>query len=224
MNKALKIILPVFLAVGFFSLVLITAIFGGKSTGVISIVVATVLTLPFFIPLIKEKNTVKIALTAILTALNIVGRIVFVAIPSFKPVTALTVIAGMYLGGETGFICGALTAVISNFYFGMGPWTPFQMLAWGLLGLIAGFLSKPLQKSKILLSLYGIFAGILFSVIMDVFTTVYTDNAFKTARFLAFIVSAVPMTVTYAVSNVIFLLLLEKPIGKKITRIKTKYF
>ena len=74
-------------------------------------------------------------IAAVITALCVVGRF----IPFFKPIAALTIIAAVYLGGETGFMVGAMAALMSNFYFGQGPWTPFQMLAWGMIGLIAGY-------------------------------------------------------------------------------------
>ena len=83
-----------------------------------------------------------------MVALSVTGRF----IPFFKPVTALTVLTAVYLGGEAGFLCGALSAVISNFWFGQGPWTPFQMLAWGMIGLFAGLLASPLKRSRIRLS------------------------------------------------------------------------
>lgn len=89
----------------------------------------------------------KIALIAVMTAMSVAGRFVFAALPGFKPVTAVVVLCGMYLGADAGFICGALSALISNCYFGQGPWTPFQMLVWGIIGLVAGLSGKQLQKA-----------------------------------------------------------------------------
>ena len=108
-------------------------------------------------------------------------------------------------------------------YFGQGPWTPFQMFAWGLLGFLAGVLAKPLKRRKVWMILYGLLAGVLFSAIMDVWTTLWADGTFNLSRYLAAIISAIPFTVEYAVSNVVFLLLLAKPIGEKLERIKRKY-
>lgn len=191
---------------------------------IISLAVAVLACLPFFISFeSKMQSSARIIIIAVMSALTVVGRIIFAAVPAFKPVTALVVITAMYFGSEAGFITGALSAIISNLYFGQGAWTPFQMFTWGLIGLIAGFLSKPLKKSKLFLCIYGIFSGVIFSLIMDVFSTVWLDGTFNLKRYLTLIASAVPFTVIYAVSNVIFLLLLAKPIGKKLERVKTKY-
>ena len=137
--------------------------------------------------------------------------------------TAITVITAIWLGGESGFLVGSLTALISNFYFGQGPWTPFQMLAFGLIGLIAGLLNKPLKKSRLALAIYGVFAGIAFSFAMDVWTVVWANGDFSLPMYLTALVTAIPYTIMYAVSNVVFLLILGKPFGEKLERIKVKY-
>ena len=171
----------------------------------------------------RKTGTRRMILVAVMTALSVVGRFVFMAIPGFKPITALVVITAMYLGGEAGFLTGALSALISNFYFGQGPWTPFQMLSWGLLGLLAGFLARPLKHSRILLSLYGVFAGVAYSFIMDVWTVLWYNGGFNAALYAAALGTALPYTIAYAVSNVIFLNLLARPFGEKLERVRIKY-
>lgn len=120
---------------------------------------------------------------AVMTALSVAGRFIFAPIPFFKPVTAMVVIAGMYFGAEFGFLTGALSAVISNFYFGQGAWTPFQMFSWGIIGFIAGILSSRLIRSKIILVIYGALAGVVYSLIMDIWTVLWMDGMFNPARF-----------------------------------------
>ena len=129
----------------------------------------------------------------------------------------------MYFGSEAGFLTGALSAVISNFYFGQGPWTPFQMFSWGILGFIAGLLAAPLKKSRIALTLYAVLSGVLYSFLMDIWTVLWADGAFNISRYLAAILSAAPFTAIYAVSNTVFLWLFARPIGKILDRLKTKY-
>ena len=105
--------------------------------------------LPFFIRFEKKETDAKtLILIAVMIALSVVGRFIFAPLPGFKPVTAMTVLTAMYFGSDAGFMTGALTAVISNFYFGQGPWTPFQMFSWGIIGLIAGIFAEKLKKSK----------------------------------------------------------------------------
>ena len=171
----------------------------------------------------RKMNVRKIALIAVMTAMSVAGRFVFAALPGFKPVTAVVVLCGMYLGADAGFICGALSALISNCYFGQGPWTPFQMFSWGILGFIAGIIARQLRENKVVLAIYGIVSGVLFSFIMDVWTVLSKEGNFNLSRYLAAVAAAAQFTVIYAVSNVIFLLLFAKPIGKMLERIKVKY-
>lgn len=171
----------------------------------------------------KESSAKEITVLAVMIAISVAGRFVFAWLPGFKPVTAITVIVALWLSKEAGFVVGSLSAVVSNFYFGQGPWTPFQMFAWGLIGFVAGILANPLKKNKILLCVFGALAGILFSLTMDIWSVIWFDSGFNISRYIAIITASLPSTVEYAVSNIIFLLLLSKPIGENLERIKTKY-
>jgi uncharacterized membrane protein len=198
--------------------------FNDRAYAWISLCVAIVACIPLFISFEKKNHSSsKLVVLAVLIALSVAGRFIFSFIPHFKPVTAMVVITGIYFGYESGFICGAFTALISNFMFGQGPWTPFQMFAWGIIGLIAGLMSKFLVNHMWGLLVYGALSGVLFSFLMDIWTTLWWDGTFNFSRFLANIISALPVTGIYALSNVIFLLVLIKPLGKKLDRIKTKY-
>ena len=167
----------------------------------------------------RETGSRRMVIVVVMTALSVIGRF----IPIIKPVAAMTVIAGVFLGSESGFLVGAITAVISNFFWGQGPWTPFQMFSWGMIGLGAGLFGKYLERFKTLRYIYGALSGLLFSLIMDVWTALWYNDGFSWNAYAAAIASAAPMTVLYAVSNVIFLMLLFDPIGKKLNRIKNVY-
>ena len=167
----------------------------------------------------KSTGTRRLVIVSVMTALCFAGRF----IPFLKPISALTIITALYLGGEAGFLVGALTAILSNFYFGQGPWTAFQMLAWGTIGLAAGLLSAPLKKSRLLLLVYGAFSGIAYSFIMDIWTVLWYAEGFSLKLYLGALTTAIPYTVSYAVSNVLFLYLLAEPFGKKLERIRRKY-
>ncbi len=169
-----------------------------------------------------EKRSVgsrRMVIAAVMTALSFAGRF----IPFLKPVTALAIITALYLGGEAGFLVGALTALLSNFYFGQGPWTAFQMLAWGIIGLTAGLLARPLRAHFWLLVIYGVVSGIAYSLIMDIWTVLWYAEGFDWGLYLGAITTALPYTASYVASNVLFLLLLAKPFGKKLSRVKQKY-
>ena len=171
----------------------------------------------------RKTGSRRMILVAVMTALSVAGRFIFAALPFFKPITAMVIITAIYVGPEAGFLTGALSAVISNFYFGQGPWTPFQMLSWGLLGLFAGFLAAPLKKSRLLLSLYGVLAGAAYSLIMDVWTVMWYNGTLNAGLYAAALIAALPMTLMYAASNVVFLNLLARPFGEKLERVKIKY-
>ncbi len=199
-------------------------IFKEKYYAFISLCVATASCIPLFYCFERKESTSKeLTVLAVIIALSAIGRFIFAWLPAFKPITAITVITGVYLGKESGFMVGALSALVSNFYFGQGPWTPFQMLAWGLIGFLAGVLSKPLSKHKIALCLFGFFAGVFYSATMDIWTVLWADNTFNLSRYIAAAITALPVTIEYAVSNIIFILLLAKPFGRKLERLKNKY-
>lgn len=198
--------------------------FGEKHYAWVSLCVAVISCIPLFYSFErKESSSKELAVLAVLTALSAAGRFIFAWLPGFKPVTAVTVTVAVMLGKEAGFVVGSLSAVVSNFYFGQGPWTPFQMFAWGMIGFLAGIIAKPLRKSRLLLCVFGALAGALYSATMEIWTTVWADGTFNLSRYIALVISALPVTAEYAVSNVIFLLLLAKPIGEKLERIKKKY-
>jgi uncharacterized membrane protein len=129
----------------------------------------------------------------------------------------------MYFGSEFGFLTGALSALLSNFYFGQGPWTPFQMFSWGIIGLVAGLIAEPLKRNKILLIIYGVFSGAVYSLLMDIFTSLWLDGTFIPMRFLTAVATSLPIMIIYIISNVIFLLILTPLFGNKLERLRDKY-
>jgi len=192
---------------------------------IISILLAFLACVPFFISFeMREPNVREMVVLAVMTALSVAGRFLFAMVPGFKPVTAIVVITAIHFGPQAGFLTGALSAVLSNIYFGQGPWTPFQMFVWGLLGLLAGLLAKHgWLQSRLALSLYGLLAGAAFSLLMDVWTVLAMDGTFAPMRYLVAVSSSFFFMAIYAVSNVVFLLTLSEPIGEKLERIKIKY-
>lgn len=222
LRKTLRIVVPFVLI----PLVVFAGVFVFKENMYAWITVACViLALVLFYASFDRKivGTRRMVIIAVMTALSVIGRAVFSMIPAFKPITSIVIITAIWIGPESGFLVGSLTAVISNFQFGQGPWTPFQMFAWGMIGLIAGYLGDPLRRSRVALAVYGALAGIAYSMIMDVWTVLWYGEGFKWSLYLAALATAVPYTIGYAVSNVIFLLVLGRPFGEKLQRVKIKY-
>ncbi len=226
-SKKKRLILTSVIILVIMPLVIITGVklFNDRSYSIISIILAFLACAPFLISFERKRPKAReIIIISVMSAISTAGRFIFAIIPGFKPVTAITVITGISMGPEAGFLTGAMTAIVSNIYFGQGPWTPFQMLIWGLIGYIAGLLGKlNIMQNKIVLSIYGILSGIAFSLVMDMWVVMSIDNSFNLKRYMVTVATSLPFMIAYAVSNVIFLLLLARPIGKKLERIKLKY-
>jgi len=227
MRKKLSFIISLVIIFIFIPLTLYIGItfFADRKYYFISMIIIMLASIPFFLSFERRKPQPReILIIAVMSAISVAGRALFVITPGFKPVAAITAITGFSLGAEAGFLTGAISALVSNMFFGQGPWTPFQMFMWGIIGFIAGLLGKTgVMHKKIPLILFGIFAGILFSFGMDIWGTMSLYGVFSMEAYIVALTSAIPFTIIYAVSNVIFLLILAKPIREKLERINNKY-
>ena len=167
----------------------------------------------------SKMSVISISLISVMTALSVLGRVIFYPVAFFKPVCAVVILCGMYLGPVSGMICGGMSAVISGVFFGYGLWLPFQIAAWGAIGLFAGLLSGLIKKNRFALYVYGALSGVVFSAFMDIFTVISFGGGFNFSMYLASLSAALPITAVYAVSNVIFLALLAPPVGRKLSRV-----
>ncbi|MDD7092921.1 MAG: ECF transporter S component [Eubacteriales bacterium] len=200
-------------------------LFADRKYNIISVIIAFLACVPFFIGFEKGKTGAReLVVIAVMTAISVLGRLIFAPIPGFKPVTAVVIITGIAYGMQAGFLTGALSAIVSNIFYGQGPWTPFQMFVWGFLGLLAGLIFKRGQKPNVVVLIaVGVLGGVLFSVMMDIWSVLSMDGTWNLSRYLALLVSSLPFMAVYAVSNVVFLLLLTKPFLQKLNRVKDKY-
>lgn len=211
------LVIPLIILLGY-------TLFSGKEYAFIIMVVTLLSMVPFFLSFERgELDSRKIIIVAVMIALSVVSRLIFAVTPGFKPVTAMVIITALYFGPEAGFMTGALTPMISNLYFSQGPWTPFQMLIWGLIGFFAGMFQKRLQKTLPMLLVYGAFSGVIYSLLMDVWLVLWYEGTFNLLRYQVAVVAALPTMAIYGFSNIVFLLLLQKPLGVKLNRLKTKY-
>ena len=204
------------------SAVLLSVYSEKSSAAVMLIVSAAVLTL-LMLYCGRKSSPVYITLTSVMTALSVVGRIVFAPVSGFKPCTAIIIVTGITLGPSSGFICGAFTALISNIYMGQGMWTLFQMISWGTVGFAAGLMRRPLNKSRVFLYVFAAASGFLYSALMDMFSVVWQDGGFNPARFVVMAAGSLPFVAVYAVSNVIFLIVLYRRLSSAVNRIVLKY-
>lgn len=199
-------------------------LFNEQKYNVIIIMLATLSCLPFYFKYeFSKPQTREVVILAIMIALTVMLRGVFMIIPSFKPVSALVIICGVVFGRQDGFMCGSLSALISDFMFGIGPWTPFQMLAWGLIGYLAGMFSNQLEKNKYLLYLYAVFAGLIFSLIMDLWSVLSFESSFNLLRYVTTVIASMPIVLIYVISNVVFMFLFRNTLFQILNRVKIKY-
>ncbi len=200
----------------------------GRHYNVISLLVLLQCMIPFFLVFEGRKpKTRELVVIAVLCALGVAGRSAFFMLPSFKPVMALTIIAGVAFGGETGFMVGAVTMLTSNVFFGQGPWTPWQMFAMGIIGFLAGVLFRKglLRRNTLSLCVFGAFSAVLiYGGIMDFASAamVGAENL-SWSIVLGYLISGFPVNLVHAAATVIFLWLLGQPMLEKLDRIKVKY-
>ena len=143
----------------------------------------------------------EIGLVAVLIAAASAGRVLFVAVPGAQPVTAIAIIAGVALGPRAGIAVGAGSALVSNAFLGQGPWTPWQMLLWGLAGLAGGLLAPALRRSRGALVALGVAISLIFGALMDVWQLATFGPALTLTAFAAVHVRAIPFDLAHAVAT-----------------------
>ncbi|HWV87866.1 MAG TPA: ECF transporter S component [Capillimicrobium sp.] len=149
-----------------------------------------------------------VALVATLAALAALGRIAFAPIPSVKPTTAIVLIAGFALGAAPGFTVGAVAALASNLFFGQGPWTPWQMVAWGLVGVAGALLAaahRDRPPGRVALGVACAVAALGFGAVMDL-STWTTFGRHTLGEYLAISATALPFNLTHAAGSFAFAL------------------
>lgn len=168
---------------------------------------------------------------AVMAGIAVAGRMAFFMVPQFKPMCAVVIIAGIGLGAEAGFLTGAVSGFVSNFFFGQGPWTPWQMFAYGVIGFLAGilfhkrsFAKTGTRGKRAAECLYGGLAAVfIYGLIMDASSVLNFSAGFSWELFAAKIISGLPFNLVHGISTVFFLWILAAPMEKKLNRIKKKY-
>jgi len=145
----------------------------------------------------------KTVLIAVLSAAAAAGRVIFAAVPSVQPVSFIVILTGMVFGVEAGFLTGAMGALLSSLLMGFGPWTVWQMFAWGAMGMVSALAGGPLLKNRALLIAYSAAWGLLFGWIMNVwmFFTVTDAEASGFAYVLAIYAASLPFDAAHGAFN-----------------------
>jgi energy-coupling factor transport system substrate-specific component len=159
----------------------------------------------------------ELALIATLAAAAAAGRVLFAPVPGVQPVTVIAIATGAALGLRAGVTVGATAALVSNIFLGQGPWTPWQMLAWGGCG-AAGALAAPLIRRRIPFAVFSGVLGFAFSAAMDVWLWLafwpHTWAAFLTVH-----ARGIPYDAAHAIGNVAIAL----AVGPELRRLLMRY-
>ena len=188
--------------------------------------------LPFFFSFEARKPQAReLVILAVMAALAVVGRVA-IPIPNFKAITGIIMITGIAFGPQAGFMTGSVAAFASNFFLSQGPWTPWQMVAYGLAGFLAGVVfhkrtewlqRKPLAHS-VILAAFG-FASVVLLVgpLLDICSVFTMGSELSLSFALAVLAAGLPVNIVHGVSCAVTLLLLNRPLLDKLNRLKTKY-
>ena len=199
----------------------------GRKYYFISLLILLECMLPFFLIFEGRRPQAReLALIAVLVAMNVAGRAAFFMLPEFKPVVAMTILAGVAFGGETGFLVGAMTMLVSNMLFSQGPWTPWQMFAMGIVGWLAGVLYRKgvLRRSRLSLCVFGVFCStVVYGGIMNPASALMWAGKLSWPILLSYYITGIPVDLVRAAATAAFLLLGAEPMLEKLDRIKTKY-
>jgi len=201
--------------------------FGDRRYYFISLLIILQTMLPFAMVFESRKPQAReLVVIAVLCAIAVAGRAAFFMLPQFKPVIALVIIAGVAFGGESGFLVGAMTGFVSNFFFGQGPWTPYQMFAFGIIGLLAGILFQKgiLRRSAGSLAVFGALATfIIYGGILNPASVIIFQGTPTTPMIITAYLQGIPMDLVHSIATVTFILIIAKPMLEKLDRIKAKY-
>jgi energy-coupling factor transport system substrate-specific component len=165
-----------------------------------------------------------VALVAALAALAIAGRLAFAAFPNVKPTTDIVIFAGYALGPAPGFAVGALTALVSNFWFGQGPWTPWQMAGWGLCGILGAALARRGRTpSRLTLAAVCALAGVAYGALLNFSLMATYGGDLSWQRFLVLESRAVPFDAAHAIGNATLALIAGPAMVRMLVRFRERF-
>lgn len=222
---------------GFFSVLVIflliplTLLLGTKLKGrayyLISTLVVIEIMLPFFFRFESRRPQAReLVILAVMAALAAVSRVVFAFSPYLKTITGIIMITGIAFGAEAGFLTGAVAAFASNFFFGQGPWTPWQMFAYGFGGFFAGLIfhkHKSWRKPWILAPFGFLTILLLVGPMLDSCTVFTVLTKFTKKNIMIIYGQGVPVNITHGIGAALTLFFVSRPLLSKLERLQTKY-
>ena len=214
----------------FFLLIPATLFLGTKIPGRSYYITSTLMILELMVPFFmafegRKPQARELVVIAVMCAIAIVGRVA-IPIPNFKAIFAIIMLSGIAFGPEAGFMVGAISAFASNFFYGQGAYTPWQMMAYGAGGMLAGFCFAKgrLPQKPWIMALFGFFATILWvGPLLDCSHIFLMLSAINRDSVLAALISGFPVNLSQAICTVLIMLLFGRALLDKLDRVKTKY-
>lgn len=213
-----------------FGLIPLTLYFGSQLSGRSYYLTSTLVVIELLIPFLmafegRRPQARELVTIAVMCAIAVAARAAF-PVPNFKPIFAIIMISGIAFGPEAGFLTGAVSAFASNFFYGQGPYTPWQMLGYGVAGLIAGYAFQKgrLPRKPMHMAIFG-FLGVLLIVgpVLDTSSVFLTLSIIRWETAWPLYVSGFAVNLSQAVCTFLVLLLLGNPFLEKLDRLKEKY-
>src|SRR4051794_11736961 len=167
-----------------------------------------------------------VALVAALAAIAVAGRVAFSPIPNVVPTTDITLIAGYALGPAPGFAVGALSGLVSNFWLGQGPWTPWQMAGWGMTGIMGAGLALATRRrvGRLGLAAFCAFAGFAYGALLDFSLMVTYGGEQSLDRFLALSARGGPFNIAHAAGNAALALVAGPAMIRMLLRYRRRFW
>ena len=214
----------------FFLLIPATLFLGTKIPGRSYYITSTLMILELMVPFFmafegRKPQARELVVIAVMCAIAIVARTA-IPIPHFKAIFAVIMLSGIAFGPEAGFMVGAISAFASNFFYGQGAYTPWQMMAYGAGGMLAGFCFAKgrLPQKPWIMALFGFFATILWvGPLLDCSHIFLMLSVINRDSILAALLSGFPVNLSQALCTVLIMLLFGRPLLDKLDRVKTKY-
>lgn len=201
---------------------------GDRKYYVASVLIMIWSMLPFFASFESRKPQARELVTlAVMCAIAVASRAAFIWAQHFKPVGGIVLITAMAFGPQAGFMTGSLSMIVSDMIFGQGPWTPWQMFSYGLLGFISGLLAKGgilTEKKPLRAAIIGFVLQLLVvGPLLDTCAVFTMAQMINTKSLLAVYLAGIPVNASQGVATFLCVLLLTKPLMEKLNRIKIKY-
>lgn len=198
-----------------------------KSWYLFAAIIIIISSLPFFTYFEQRKiKTAEIVTISSMIALSVISRLAFSFLPNVKPMAAIVMITGIAFGPNVGFVTGAVSMFASNFFFGQGLYTPFQMLGMGLMGLISGFVfyKKAYARKKTIVSLIGfISVFLIYGFIVDSCSVLMMLTEYNRESVLTIFATGIPVNIIHGLTTAVVLYFFNIPMINKFDRLRKKY-